>query len=291
MNYFTSYFKSWFRHGVRLTTSKQLISDILTSPKITTRTQRVRFLIWTVRFEFAAWYSDVDHLPLIKGCNGRRTNQIPDYQLHSFHLWNPWKHVDHSSVCPWQKPAKKSPTTFSFFALPYLMCWLTSPEFGLGDLIRRPSNEVPGTILCPVFWSRVFLFQLLFFTVYITFLLTIERWVAVVKPSNYDIAFKGKRLTGYLIFCWIWSFFLTGEGILDSVYEPNSSSHDICTVKFIFSGSILRASQTVLNIIMKTFFPCLSTIGLYVHMIVTTNNFPVASAASKAKLRVTRKDD
>ena len=171
------------------------------------------------------------------------------------------------------------------------MCWLTSPGFGLGDLIRRPSNEVVGTILCPVFWSRVFLFQLLFFTVYITLLLTIERWVAVVKPSKYGIAFKGKRLTGYLIFCWIWSFFLTGEGILDSVYEPNSSSHDICTVKFIFSGSILRASQTVLNIIMKTFFPCLSMIGLYVHMIVTTNNFPVASAASKAKLRVTRKDD
>ena len=153
------------------------------------------------------------------------------------------------------------------------------------------SNEVVGTILCRVFWSRVFLFQLLFFTVYITLLLTIERWVAVVKPSKYGIAFKGKRLTGYLIFCWIWSFFLTGEGILDSVYEPNSSSHDICTVKFIFSGSILRASQTVLNIIMKTFFPCLSMIGLYVHMIVTTNNFPVASAASKAKLRVTRKDD
>ena len=168
------------------------------------------------------------------------------------------------------------------------MCWLTSPGFGLGDLIRRPSNEVLGTILC---LESSFLFQLLFFTVYITLLLTIERWVAVVKPSKYGIAFKGKRLTGYLIFCWIWSFLLTGEGILDSVYEPNSSSHDICTVKFIFSGSILCTSQTVLNIIMKTFFPCLSMIGLYVHMIVTTNNSPVASAASKAKLRVTRKDD
>ena len=110
------------------------------------------------------------------------------------------------------------------------MCWLTSPGFGLGDLIRRPSNEVVGTILCRVFWSRVFLFQLLFFTVYLILLLTIERWVAVVKPSKYGIAFKGKRLTGYLIFCWIRSFFLTGEGILDSVYEPNSSSHDICSL-------------------------------------------------------------
>ena len=36
---------------------------------------------------------------------------------------------------------------------------------------------------------------------------------------------------------------------------------------------------------MKTFFPCLVMIGLYVHMIMTTNNSPVASAASKAKLR------
>ena len=95
---------------------------------------------------------------------------------------------------------------------------ITSPGFGLGDLIRRPSNEVLGTIICRVFWSRVFLFQLLFFTVYITLLLTIERWVAVVKPSKYGIAFKGKRLTGYLVFCWILSFLLTGKGILDSVY-------------------------------------------------------------------------
>ena len=48
---------------------------------------------------------------------------------------------------------------------------------------------------------------------------------------------------------------------------------------------------TALNVIIKTFFPYISMIGLYVHMIVTTNNSSVASAASKAKLRVTRKDD
>ena len=159
------------------------------------------------------------------------------------------------------------------------MCWLTSPGFGLGDLIRRPSNEVVGTILCRVFWSRVFLFQLLFFTVYITLLLTIERWVAVVKPSKYGIAFKGKKLTGYLIFCWIWS--------MNQIHPP---------MTYVQSNSFSQAlssarPQTVLNIIMKTFFPCLSMIGLYVHMIVTSNNSPVASAASKAKLRVTRKDD
>lgn len=36
---------------------------------------------------------------------------------------------------------------------------------------------------------------------------------------------------------------------------------------------------------MKMAFPCLSIIGLYVHMIVSTNNSPIVSEESKAKLR------
>ena len=162
---------------------------------------------------------------------------------------------------------------------------ITSPGFGLGDLIARPTNPVLGEIYCRAIWSRVFVFQHVFFSVYITLLLTIERWVAVVKPAKYNVAFKGKRVIGYIFFCWIWSFGLTGTGIFDAVYEPSSSSNEICTFKFISSGSIFRTSLSVFIIIMKMFFPCLSMIGLYVHMIVKTNNSPVASAESKAKLR------
>ena len=46
-----------------------------------------------------------------------------------------------------------------------------------------------------------------------------------------------------------------------------------------------RTSKSVFIMFFKMFFPSLSMIGLYVHMIVATNNSPVASAASKAKLR------
>ncbi|CAH3192157.1 unnamed protein product [Porites evermanni] len=145
---------------------------------------------------------------------------------------------------------------------------ITSPGFGLGDLIARPTNPVLGEIYCRAIWSRVFVFQHVFFSVYITLLLTIERWVAVVKPAKYNVGFKGKRVIGYIFFCWICS-----------------SSNEICKFKFISSGSIFRTSLSVFIIIMKMFFPCLSMIGLYVHMIVKTNNSPVASAESKAKLR------
>ena len=40
---------------------------------------------------------------------------------------------------------------------------LTSPVMGLGDFIPRPTNRVLGEIFCRVFWSRVFIFQLVFF--------------------------------------------------------------------------------------------------------------------------------
>ena len=162
---------------------------------------------------------------------------------------------------------------------------LTSPVMGLGDFIPRPTNRVLGEIFCRVFWSRVFIFQLVFFSVYITLLLTIERWVAVLKPSKYHMAFKGKRVAGYIMICWIWSFILNGTGLLDANYEPNSSSNDICVFRFISSGSFFRTSKSVFIMFFKMFFPSLSMIGLYVHMIVATNNSPVTSAASKAKLR------
>ena len=163
---------------------------------------------------------------------------------------------------------------------------LTSPGFGLGDLYPRPTNKVLGEIFCRVFWSRVFLFQLVFFSVYITLLLAIERWVAVVKPSKYHVAFRGKRLAGYIVICWIWSFILNGMVLFDANFEPNNSpSNDICVLRFAFSGSVSRTFQLIFNIFFRMFLPCLSMIGLYVHMIVTTNNSPVASAASKAKLR------
>ena len=92
---------------------------------------------------------------------------------------------------------------------------ITSPRFALGDLIPCPTDPFLGEIYCRTIWSRVFLFQLVFFSIYITLLLTVERWVAVVKPTRYNLIFKGKRLMGYVLFCWLWSFGLTGTNLFD----------------------------------------------------------------------------
>ena len=63
-------------------------------------------------YELFTRHNNVSYSPLIKEDNGRWTYQIPDDQLHSFHLWNLWKHADHYGVCPWQKAAEKVPQCF-----------------------------------------------------------------------------------------------------------------------------------------------------------------------------------
>ena len=162
---------------------------------------------------------------------------------------------------------------------------ITNPAFVLGDAFPYPTDPILCNIFCRVIWSRVFIFQLVVFSVYITVSLTAERWVAVVKPSKYNNAFNLNRVIRYVILAWVWSLALTGSGLIETVYKPNSSSNQICEFKFIAPGSFLRVSVSIFQITMKMFFPCLLMIALYIHMIARTNNSTVASAESKAKLR------
>lgn len=109
--------------------------------------------------------------------------------------------------------------------------------------------------------------------------------MAIVKPVKYNIFFKGNRLILCIFVCWIWSLFLTGAGLADTVYKPNLSSRNICEFEIILQGTAFRMALSAFQFFMKMAFPCLRIIGLYVHMIVSTNNSPIASAESKAKLR------
>lgn len=146
---------------------------------------------------------------------------------------------------------------------------ITNPSFVVGDAFPYPTNPVLGEIFCRVIWSRVFLFQLVFFSIYITLVLTVERWVAIVKPVKYNILFKGNRLILCIFVCWIWSLFLTGAGLADTVYKPNLSSRNICEFEIILQGTSFRMALSTFQFFMKMAFPCLSIIGLYVHMIVS----------------------
>ncbi|KAK2557981.1 Mu-type opioid receptor [Acropora cervicornis] len=160
---------------------------------------------------------------------------------------------------------------------------ITHPAFVLGDAFPYPTGPVLGEIFCRIIWSRVFVFQLVVFSAYIVLFLTAERWFAVLKPHKYNNVFNPKRVIAYIVFSWVWSFALTGPGLLEIKYS--SSADKICEFQFYLPGSLFRVLTSIFQVIMKLIFPCLFIIALYIHMIVKTNQSTVASEESKAKLR------
>lgn len=146
-----------------------------------------------------------------------------------------------------------------------------------------PSNPVYGAIFCKLIATFFFPWQLLFFSVYICLLLSVERWIAIVKPHKYSSIFRRKNVAGCILASWVWSCLLMSSAILDMEYNPNSVFR--CRVNIIGKGSSARLFVGVFQVMMMVFFPCLVMIGLYIHMIVSVNSSVVASAESKAKLR------
>lgn len=160
---------------------------------------------------------------------------------------------------------------------------ITNPVFVLGDSFPYPRSPVLGELFCRLIWSRTILFQLASFSVYICLVLTIERWFAVVKPHVYSNTFSRRRIVCYICSSWVCAFISAGSGMIETVY--NASPKQICEFHFIAEGSVPRVVIGVFQAVMKMVFPCITMIGLYIHMIYTVKTSAAASAASKVKLR------
>ena len=160
---------------------------------------------------------------------------------------------------------------------------ITNPAFVLGDSFPYPSGPVLGDLFCRLIWSRTILFQLASFSVYICLVLTIERWFAVVKPHKHNDAFSRKRIICYICSSWVCAFISAGSGMIEVVY--NASPNKICEFQFIAEGSVLRVVIGAFQAVMKMAFPCITMIGLYIHMIYKVKTSAASSAASKVKLR------
>ena len=149
-------------------------------------------------------------------------------------------------------------------------------------VLDEATNPIMGEIFCRFIWNRCLPYQLLIFSIYICLGLSAERWFAVVKPYRYREIFTKRNVIGYIFASWTWSFLIISTSLFETVYSPSSQT---CKFKILHIGSMARVLVGVFQITMMMFFPCLSMIGLYIHMLHTVSASSVASAASKAKLR------
>ena len=104
---------------------------------------------------------------------------------------------------------------------------ITNPAFVLGNAFPYPTNPVLGETFCRVIWSRAFVFQLVVFSVYLSWALTAERWFAIVKPHKYGTFFTKKRILIYVVSSWVWSFALTSSGVIEkaTIQPPTRSAN------------------------------------------------------------------
>ena len=143
-------------------------------------------------------------------------------------------------------------------------------------------NPIMGEIFCRFIWNRFLPYQLLIFSIYICLGLSAERWFAVVKPYRYRKILTRRNVIGYIFASWAWSFLIISTALFGTVYNPSSQ---MCEFRIPLKGSMARVLVGIFQVTMMMFFPCLSMIGLYIHMLHTISASSVASAASKAKLR------
>ena len=75
---------------------------------------------------------------------------------------------------------------------------IINPFYVLGDAFPYTQNPILGEIACRFINSRMLVFQLIVFSVYITLVLTAERWFAVVRPHQHNHAFSRKKVLAYI---------------------------------------------------------------------------------------------
>ena len=70
-------------------------------------------------------------------------------------------------------------------------------------LPNMPENEFAATLFCSTIWNACILFGLGYVSIYTCLVLTIERWLAIVKPNTYRRT-KPKHAVVVVAAVWFW---------------------------------------------------------------------------------------
>ena len=165
------------------------------------------------------------------------------------------------------------------------ICLVTNPAFVLGDAFPYAENHLLAKISCLVIWSRVFLFQLAIFSVYICLALATERWYAVVKPTKYQSTFNKKNTLLYIASSWVWSLILLTSSFFQVGYVASNPPNRRCMWRVDWAEPSTKKSLAVIQALFRMAFPCFTMLALYAHMLYKTRKPSVASVESRAKMR------
>ena len=74
-------------------------------------------------------------------------------------------------------------------------------------LPQMPESTFAATLFCSTIWNAAVVFGLRYVSIYTCLVLTIERWLAIIKPNIYR-KMRGRHAVYVIIFVWFWGLLI-----------------------------------------------------------------------------------
>ena len=139
-----------------------------------------------------------------------------------------------------------------------------SPRFVFQDTFPQPSSMVGLRFFCVLIWGRTPLFCFALVSMYLTILLTVDRWFAVVRPTEYHTRFTRKKaLASIALLSAVAIMVMVGSTPKFHFYAEKPPGQR-CGFAKINPGRF-QVTSTV-SFVFKTVLPFLAIAALYIHM-------------------------
>ncbi|CAB3999216.1 melatonin receptor type 1A-like [Paramuricea clavata] len=139
-------------------------------------------------------------------------------------------------------------------------------------------SETAAEIFCLTIWSGTFCFILGYISIFTCVSLTIERWIAVVKPSAYR-SVKPKHAVAAVILAWICGIAVNASTFFRLKYDPDKI---ICR----WTPLPFAAKEAPwIHLTVQSIIPYTTMVVLYAHIYSRMKNLPQISSNRDSQLR------
>ena len=132
------------------------------------------------------------------------------------------------------------------------------------DTFPQPSTLLSLHVYCNLIWGRLPLFYFGVLSMYLTILLTVDRWVAVVRPTQYQTTFNKKRALIGVAFSAIVALIVMIASTPSKTLHPERPNGQRCAISRQ-QPARFRVTVTV-AFFFKAAIPLVAITGMYLHM-------------------------
>lgn len=140
---------------------------------------------------------------------------------------------------------------------------LATPAFLFTSGMPEPTNRIALLIYCKVLWGRLLLFIFGVASVYLILLLTADRWIAVMKYSQYKTIMNRRRVVKGIVLSYIFGVLFVLPSHPNVEVYPERPSGQRCS----FIGTAHLRITVTINFIAKALFPFLAVAIMYTQVI------------------------